>query len=248
MANRSSADVGFLLIGGNDCLGVTTTLTEDPFEALLELTHALGDGFEESSDALVRKWSLSQDGFYDDAANGYNAALVGLGSKVLLYGLAGNVIGRQAVAGDVEVKKYKRDVTRGELHKASAEYAGDGVPNRGLVSIEHATVTAAIGNSSTSINNGALTTTGAIFDIGLSALTLDGGSSLTIRLEDSADNSAWATVSGITVNLTTAPQAVRLMTAAGATIRQYTRTAYVFNGSGAGRSAKLATVLSRGIT
>lgn len=248
MAQRSSADVGFLLFGGVDILGVSTVLTEEPHEAILEETHGLGDAWAEHSSAGVKRYALKQEGFYDDASFGHNYAHVNLGTSILLYGLSGNVIGRVAEAGDVQVAKYSRGISRGELHKASVEYQGDGPPNRGLVSIPWAAVTAASGNSASSIDNGAATTEGATFDIGVSNLNLDGGSSLTVKLQDSADNIAWADVAGVTLNFAAAPNAGRIQSAAGATIRRYTRTAYVFNGgSGGSRTATIVTVLMRSI-
>lgn len=140
MGNYGSADVGFFIIGGYDLLGVTTDL-EDSIERISEETTTLGDSFQEHGLVGVQKASVKQNGFYDDAANSANAALVGLSgtNRVLLWNIEGNTVGKRFTgsAGALQAK-YTRQLSRNALHKANAEHAISGSVEEGQVVATHA--------------------------------------------------------------------------------------------------------------
>ena len=92
-------------------------------------------------------------------------------------------------------------------------------------------VTQGVPGTGSSINNGAATTNGAVLVVHAFSDT----SSLVINLQDSADNSSFANVSGFTISPTNATAAAYRYPAAGTapsgTIRQYTRITWTGTGT-----------------
>jgi hypothetical protein len=90
-----------------------------------------------------------------------------------------------------------------------------------------------------SLNNGGATAFGAQAYLQVTAFT---GTTITVAVQDSADNSTFAAVTGLTFTaVTAAPAAQRLATANTATIRQYVRVVT----TGTFSSATFAVVLCR---
>ena len=133
MAVRASKDVAFFLIGGFDVLGRLTQIT-DKVEAKIEDITALGDTWITQAYVNMKNAEITQEGFFDDAANSVNDALsTGPGvARVLCYGLEGTATGaafmgwRSAMQVD-----YQRMFQRGELWKAKASYKTNGVVEQG---------------------------------------------------------------------------------------------------------------------
>ncbi len=128
MSKKSSPDVAFFLVGGVDMLGTLTQFSAE-HEALLERTDVLGDAWETHGFIGRRKSEITQEGFYDDAAQSAHAALsTGPGvSKVMCYGLEGTATGAEVVGyeGAMQVN-YTKLMDLGGLHKAKASYHGNG--------------------------------------------------------------------------------------------------------------------------
>jgi hypothetical protein len=244
MTNYGSANVGFLLVDGYDILGVSTKLSDDK-EALLELTHGLGDSWEETSPVGVNRYSLTQEGFYDDASGSMNEALVSsVGvARVLTFGHEGNTIGKHFIgSGGVIEAKYKRQITRGELHKAMAEYAANGVvEDQGRINHAHGAETTASGIASSSVDNAASSAAGGSGYLEVSAVTLGGYTNITIKIRHSTDNISFSDL--ITFTNVTARTAQRA-TVAG-TINRYTHATWLFNGAGSGQSITFMAGLYR---
>src|SRR4030042_2280613 len=97
MAKYGSADVAFWLGGGYDLLGYQTDLDVKGPTKETEETHVLGDSWTEHELVDLQRMEVSQKGFYDDIANGNNAALLAnVGTAVVLcLGVEGNTVGKQ---------------------------------------------------------------------------------------------------------------------------------------------------------
>lgn len=80
-----------------------------------------------------------------------------------------------------------------------------------------------------------VTTTGAIVDLHVPALTLGGWTDVTFILRDSADNSTFANVTGGTFTNVSAVAANQRLTIAGQ-VRRYMALQWTFNGAGSGQS------------
>lgn len=245
MTKYGSDQVACLLIGGYSVLGLTTEL-EDTVEKLTEEDTPLGVDWPTHSQVGLSKATITQKGFYDDAANASNDALVGLSGsdRPLLFGLAGNAIGRKCrlVAGALQAK-YNRLMSRGALHRANAEYAIDGRVDEGVFLRALGADTGASGNTqSSSVDNAASSAGGGVGILEVPALTLGGGTSVTFKVRHSVDNSTWADL--ITFANVTAAPAAEAKTVAG-TVNRYLASSYAFNGSPTGQSVTNAIAFAR---
>ena len=73
---------------------------------------------------------------------------------------------------------------------------------------------------------------------------MDGGSWV-IQLEDSADNGSWANVSGGAFTAATGATSQRLTSAAGATLRRYTRYTATRTGGSVGNGITFGLAIAR---
>ena len=156
MTRRGSADVGFLLSGGYDLLGTTTTL-DIKREAETEETTVLGVGDEEHAATGLKLGSLTQEGFFDDAADKSNDAMVGLAERPLVVGMEGNTIGQAFTGFKGAVQHiYHRIASRGAFHRANAEYKANAGVEEGKIVHAHTEETAASGDTdSNAVDGGA---------------------------------------------------------------------------------------------
>lgn len=234
MAKYSSADVGFVLVGGYDLLGYSTQITFN-VEAGLEETHTLGDSWIENTFAGLKQFTFTQEGFYDDAAGASNAALVTLGgsSVVGCFGLEGNTVGKQFVgfAGAIQAT-YNRSTARGELHKANADWKANGIVEDGIIHFTHAAITGSTSNG-TAVDNAGSSASGGSGYAQVSALTLGGYDNVVLKVQHSTDNSTYADL--ITFTVVTAAPAAQRSTVAG-TVNRYTRGNLSYTGAGTGQS------------
>lgn len=164
---------------------------------------------------------VSLKGFYDKVND---AALFGNimdGGSVLTYGPQGiTAIGdpaRLAWAHDVAVAESS---PVGGAVLINASFQCDAAIGFGqalhVMGADSGTTTGA------SRNDSAASTTGWMAHLHLTAVT-GAPTSWTVKLQDSADNSSWADVTGGTFTAVNVPAAQRLVSAAGATLRQYVR-------------------------
>lgn len=243
MATFGSDDVAFWLIDGYSVLGMTTDGTVNK-EAVLEETHGLGDAWVEHSHVGLRRASLTQNGYFDDAANSVNAALVSqMGTaRVLCLGLEGNTLGEAFIgfAGAMQMT-YERVASRGAIHKANATYQASGAVEEGLIHHIHQAESGATLNSA-SIDNGASSANGASGYLEVSALTLGGYDDALLKIQHSTDDAVWADL--ITFAVVTAAPAAERATVAG-TVNRYTRATLAYDGAGSGQSITYMTGLAR---
>ena len=246
MARYGSDDVAFVLVDGYDIRGYLTTLDESR-EASVEDTTVLGDGWQQQAATGTKRYELSQEGFYDDEAGGVNESLVASNgaARVMAFGFAGNATGQSftGVAGPVQAR-YDRAATTGELHKATAEYQASGAIEDGRIVHPLGAETTATGDSeATPVDDGASSAAGAALYLGLTALALDGGTSVTITVEHSADNITYTPL-GAFAAVSAAADAERLVVAG--TVNRYLAVSWSFAGAaGAGRSVTFMVGVAR---
>jgi len=229
MARRSSVDVGFLLIDGYDVMGVTTDLT-DKVEAIVEEMLPYGEGWPDNLYTGVKKAELSQEGYFDDAADSINDALKDKSgdTRVLCYGLEGNEVGQQFIGykGAVQVN-YERVATRGQLHRANAKYNGSGQVDEGAIVHGHTARESDGDTKATPASVSAQTTAGGVAYLQLSALDLDGGNDLTIKILESTNEVDWDELLTFTA-ATAAPAAERVVIAGN--VKKHLAVSWEFDG------------------
>lgn len=243
MGRHGSADTAFALFGGRD---IVSTLQNIEFEseAVLEETTVLGVGDEEHAAVGLSRGALRHSGFYDDGTDSVNDHLVDHPESVACIGLEGNTIGKKFTgwAGAI-VGRYRRQASRDELHKAEGEYTVDGAVEEGVILHAHGEETAASGDTeSTPVDNGVSSADGGAGYLQVSALTLGGYTSVTVKIRDSADDITYADLIAFTA-VTSAPAGER-KTVAG-TVDRYLAMSWAFNGSGSGQSVTLMTGFGR---
>lgn len=246
MTQRSSKDVGFLLIGGRSVLGAPLTNIQETRQRLNEQIDGLGDSTDKWKPVGVRTFELSQEGFYSDGVGGLHEALEQTDPQVLMYAPVGNVIGRDFVGISGVRTVYERLPARGEFHKANATYRSDQAheelgKSRVSAPLEARTTT---GPTDTAPDDwGAASTDGGTAFLGVSALNLDGATNLTVSIRHSTDDITYADLVTFTV-VTAAPFSERKEIAG--TINRYTLTRHQFTGvPGAAKTATFATGLAR---
>lgn len=246
MATYGSDDVGFILVGGYNVIGVTTQI-EETRAALTEDITVLGDAWEQTGATGIKRYELTQEGFYDDAADSVNAALVASHgvARVIAFGYEGNTAGAAfvGVAGPLQAS-YERTVKVNEFHKASAEYRAAGAIQDGVIVHALGERTTASGNTQAgSVDSGASSANGGAVYVQVAALNLDGGTGLSLTIQHSADNTTFATLA-TAASVTAAPDAERIVVAG--TINRYLAVAWSFTGSaGAARSATFMVGVAR---
>jgi hypothetical protein len=244
MPRYGSADVGFLLVSGMNILGDITDLEDTP-EALLEETTVLGVAWEEHAYIGVKRYMLTQEGFYNDAANRSNAALVAPGtSKVLSFAPEGNTLGKRCVSTPLVQAKYTRKLSRAALHKARAEYLGEGGHDEGII-LHALGAETADGDTegAGSQDAGALSSAGGGGVLQVTALTLGGYDDVVFTVRHSDDDSTYADL--ITFTAVTAAPAGERKTVTG-TVNRHLAAGWAFSGSGSGPSVTAMVAFARG--
>ena len=243
LSKYSSKDCVFLVDGYN-LLGVTTQVT-DSVEAMTEDTTALGDTWEEHAYLGIKRGSFSQQGFFDDAADSVNAALneqQGV-SRIICYGVEGNTSGQSftGLQGAMQMK-YERLASVGKLHRANAEYHGNGIVEDGKILHALAARTADGDTEASSVDGAAATADGGSAYLHVTALTLGGYTNLTVTVRQSADNAVWEDLTVFTA-VAAAPSKERK--AIVGNIKRYLAVSYAFTGAGADPSATFFAGLVR---
>lgn len=234
MTRYGSADVAFLLVSGINCLGHTTVLNDDR-EANLEDTTVLGDAWESQGFVGTKKYHLTQQGFYDDAVNSVNQALVTPGaSKVLSFGMEQNVVGRRFVGSPAVEVKYERQLARGVLTKANTEYVGEGAHEEGIILHTLKTEVGVSGDTqgAESQDNSVLTSNGGAAYFQTTSLTLGGYTSVTLKVRHSVDDITYADLATAAVVIA-APNGQRI--AVSGTVNRHLAHSWLFNGAGGGQ-------------
>ncbi|MDP3717093.1 MAG: hypothetical protein Q8T13_04905 [Acidobacteriota bacterium] len=216
MAKYGGKDVPFILVDGFNLLAskVFDVNVPEP-EAVLEETTGVGDSWLEHLPVGLRKATMSQNGLFDDAADGQNAAFneQQATSRIVCTGVEGNTIGKRftGLQGAFGAK-YTRAGSRGGLHKASVVYTLTGQVDEGVI-LQHLTAKTADWDTegADSVDNGASSANGLVGYQHVTALS--GFSGFVGKIRHSADDVTYADL--ITFANVTAAPAKERATAAG---------------------------------
>jgi hypothetical protein len=177
--------------------------------------------------------TVTLGGFHDTTAGGtwavFNASLGAASASVLSIGVEGTTIGLPALLAGGRGASEDQGSEVDAVIEVSLEIQADNGVEHGKWQLAKAAVGSS-GNSA-SIDGGAATATGWVAHIHATAVS---GTSPTLdsKIQDSADDSAWADLSGATfTQITAANVSQRLEGAATATVRRYTREVHTIGGS-----------------
>ena len=231
MATYGSGQVGFVLMDGYSLAPYLTELELD-HQAKTEDSTVLTVSAVAHAYVGLREFMLSVKGFYDDTAGAIDAGLCTKQGTVRVVNLAleGNTTGKQFVgfAGTLQ-GDYKRGAKNGELHKAEAAFQGAGEVEEGYI-IAHLAARTTAGNTTATKVDCLASGTGGVAFLQCTALDLDDYTNLAIKLQDSANGTDFADVTGGAFTALTAIGKQRLVIAG--TIRQYVAVAWSWTGSG----------------
>ena len=215
MTNYGQPDA-WVLLGGYNLTGTLTQFTHKQ-EAVLEQSDCLGDSWLEHSWTGMKSAELTQEGFYDDAALSQHAAAeakLATGS-VLCHGVEGQTTGKNFTgwSGALQIN-YERVVSRGELHKANAEYRNQGLVEQGRILRPLSGATASGNTTGNSIDFTASNTSGGAAYFQLTSFSSGAGTTaLKVEVLHSADNLTFTTWNSFTP-ATMAPLAERVASTA----------------------------------
>ena len=230
-----------LYIGGRDVSGDIGAITAARGGvALLDVTGIDKRAMERIGG--VRDGALEFNSFYNVATDQQHAALKSLPSTdVHLLYVDTKVIGGQAAA--LVGKQINYDGSRGT--DGSFVFSIQALANG--YGLEWAEMLTAGKRTDTTATNGASLDGGAATSFGLSAylqVFSFAGTSVTVTLEDSADNTTFAAITGAAFTAATGRTSERIQTATGATVRRYVRAVT----AGTFTSAVFAVAFTRHLT
>lgn len=187
-------------------------------------TTTFGASFRARGVVGLKDSTLSMSGFFDSVAGRsderFRTYLAQAGAPLFAIAPAGFAIGNlvdmfQAVQGEYNIGSQVGDVV-----PVDGSFMGHDVVDLG-VSLHDLTAETGTVNSASVDWTDVTTTSGWVAQLHVSAIT---GSGCTIKVQDSADNSSFADISGATFSNVTAVTKERLEGAATATVRRYTRS------------------------
>lgn len=233
MAGKYSSSSAFLYVDGYDLLGAKVKNLSYKVEAIQEDTTGLGDTTKSKTPVGVSVLTVNQaGGFFDTSSNGAHTALVTVASspqgtrRVITFGFSGGALGEPFVGAEgIYESSYEVVGKINDLTKANPSYSVYGQIDRGV--ILHAMAAETADGNGTSVDNAAASTNGGAAFLQVKAFS--GLTSAVITVEDSANNSAFATIATFTT-VTSAPTAERV--AINGTIRRYTRAVVDVTGTG----------------
>lgn len=173
-------------------------------------------------------WTASYDGLYDPAVLSPEASL-GVDGGVLSHCPGGRSLGDRAWLSSVIGTSY--DVTAATSDAVSFSWGVQRSGPTGSGYILHPMSKDTNTTTGSSRDDAAATSTGWTAHI---HCTLVDGGSWVVKLQDSADNSSWADVTGGAFAALTGAGSQRLVSAAGATLRRYVRYVATRTGGSAG--------------
>ncbi len=253
MTRYSSADFGFLTIGQYNLTAVTTKLTETQAREPVPST-PYGVTAPEFLPGIMRSYEMAaSDGWYDDATNSMNAAMVDLtaGENVMLISSYGNSapatgVGKTVTATDgVQKTKYTRDDAVGDYVRANFEVVVSGAVDINaklvaeLVARDDAATTAA-----TYLNWGADGAAGGRMYLVVTDITWDTQTSLTIALQDcNTSDGAYADHTTFTAIASPATGGSEMKILEHDAIQQYTCATFTFAGGAGGHCTAAVAVV-----
>lgn len=239
VANFGSDDVAWILVDGYSLGAVLGEFTPDGPEAMIEQNHGYGVSWVANAPVGLSQFGLAYTGWVDDDGNTLADALINQNgnTRVVNFAMEGGAIGDpfDGFVAPLQTKNT-RQVQRGQLTKIALQMAGSGNyeeadGSRDGILHDLSAETAAGDTSASPIDSGnaAGSSGGASGYVQVTALTLDGYDSITIRILDSTDDISYAELIAFTA-VTAAPAAERL-TATG-TVNRYLDCDWTFDGTG----------------
>ena len=206
------ADAWFF-VSGRDLSGECLNFS-DSVEGVTTESEGLGDNWQEHLAIGVRRATIEQDSWFDDAANSTVATFVGAEQteRVVSWGYRTTAIGKQFPGAKGAFGGTSSPVaSRADLHHCRATWTMTGNVEDGIILKNPAAETTASGNTegASSQDNGASTANGGAGYVQLTALTLGGYTSLQLKVRHSADDVTYADLVTFAV-LTAAPASERL--------------------------------------
>lgn len=188
-------------------------------------TSVLGSTAKQSVTGLLDA-SVTLDGVYDgstSASDDIMTQAMGTTLDNIMYCPQGYAaVGVPAYGFEAHSSSYEVSTDVGDAASWTSQFASNMGFERGL--LHHPYQAEVAGGNTTGINNTASSTNG-----GVGYLQVSAGATLLVKLQDSADNSAWADVAGGTFTVTSVRTFQRLVIAG--TIRQYTRCLWTGTGT-----------------
>lgn len=191
----------------------------------------LGDG----------KYALK--GVFDGSAAGIDAIvqplLVSATDDIFTIAQAGLAIGNPAHVGAGVIASYETSSPVKDVVTASMDVEADGGLDLARVLAGLRATAFAQTDNATSVDNAASTANGGVAVAHLSAFTLGGGGTATVKVQHSVDNSTWADLATV-LSGATAVGSAAVVVAAGTTVNRYLRAQITTTGS----SGSVTTTLS----
>jgi len=172
--------------------------------------------------------TISTSGLFDGTANASNDVLSGaIGQEDNTFTVLpeGATAGARSIIANGQLTSYEVSSPVGDVVAISAEVQADGglFSGRALNALTNTGTSASVA----SINDGAATDSGGLFNLHLTANTRDGDS--TIKVQHSADNAVWADLVTFTV-VSASTTSGESITSTG-TVNQYLRATHSLAGS-----------------
>lgn len=242
MTVADSSTVGFFLIDGVDCRGVTTEIRDPGLEWHTKEMLFLGEDLKHKNLTGVGSAEIEQDGAFDDAAGVVHTLLKARADdRVLGWAPLGNTAGKQFRGALVNQVAYNPSPLELDgFVMANARYSCS-KHDTGLVLASHTARGAAGDTKAAYVDFGAASTTGAAAYLELTALTLGGYTDIVVKVWHSPDHSSWAVAGTFTAK--TAVGAQRLVITTNP-LERYRAVSWEYTGAGAGPSATFAVGLA----
>jgi len=176
----------------------------------------------------VRDASISLEGLFDGAVDGIEEVLLAaLNADPTIINICpqGDALGNVAYGLSTLETKYAIDASKDDIVTLANELQSSSGRDRLLV--QHALGSEVANGQSASIDNAAQSTNGGVGF--LQVMDIAGITNLAVIIEDSADNSSWATI--LTFAGVTADRGRQRVAITG-TVRRYTRARWTFTGTG----------------
>lgn len=176
----------------------------------------------------LRDASLSLEGIFDGAVAGIEEVLLAALSAdptIVVICPQGDILGNVAHGFSALETKYAIDSSKDDIVTLANELQS--ASGRDRLLIQHALSSEVATGNGTSIDNGAQTTNGGVAYLHVPDIA--GITNLAVTIEDSADNSSFATI--LTFAGVTADRNAQRVAISG-TVRRYTRARWVFTGAG----------------
>lgn len=238
MTQYGSPDVAFVLLGGRSIMGDIIEIV-DSQEGVNEETTALGASVDSWAAVGVKRFEAILRGIYSDS--GVVTALEVATAQALMYGLEGNTLGKEFTGLTSVRTQIVRSSTRDALHRLEATFKANQGMDQGVILAP--LVARDSGDTPlTAVDNAAASSNGSIGYLGVSAITLGGYDSVTIKIRDAAvstygDHITFANIAAV--------PAFERLTVAGEVLRN-ARIETTWNGAGSGESITFAVGFIRG--